>query len=57
LRKENNNSKLASRKENDKMAMIENLVWEIAKILEPNSYISPHKIKEAKDNLLSILKE
>jgi len=57
LRKENNNSKLASRQENDKMAMIENLVWEIAKILEPNSHISPHKIKEAKDNLLSILKE
>ena len=50
-------NKLASRKENDKMAMIENLIWEIAKIVNHDSDINPGKIKKAKKNLLDILLE
>lgn len=44
-----------NREIHDKMAMIENLIWEIAKIIEPNSYIDPEKIKHAKTALLKIL--
>lgn len=44
-----------NREIHDKIAMIENLIWEIAKIIEPNSYIDPEKIKHAKTTLLQIL--
>lgn len=46
-----------SKEEHNKMAMIENLVWEAAKILLPNSYIDPQKITKAKENLLATLNE
>jgi len=46
-----------SREEHNKMAMVENLVWEIAKILSPNSYIEPKKVSKAKETLLAILTE
>ena len=49
-----NNSLPSNREVHDKMAIIENLIWEIAKIMEPNSYIDPEKIKRAKDALLQI---
>ena len=35
-----------SREQFEKSSKVENLIWEIAKILEPNSYIEPRKIKE-----------
>jgi len=40
-----------SREEHNKMAMIDNLVWEIAKILIPNSFIDPKRVADAKSNL------
>lgn len=46
-----------SKEEHNKMTMIENLVWEAAKILLPNSYIDPKKITKAKENLLAALNE
>lgn len=49
-----NNSLPSDREIYDKMAIIENLIWEIAKIMEPNSYIDPEKIKHVKDTILQI---
>jgi len=46
-----------SREEHNKIAKIENLVWEIAKILQPDSYIENQKIEKAKKTLLIIFKE
>jgi len=46
-----------SREEHNSMAMIDNLVWEIAKILIPNSFIDPKKVAEAKSNLIKSLTE
>ena len=46
-----------SREEHNKMAMIDNLVWEAAKILIPNSYIDPKKIAKAKTDLIKSLTE
>jgi len=46
-----------SREEHNKMAMIDNLVWEIAKILTPNSFIDPKRVAEAKSNLIKSLTE
>ncbi|MEC4847625.1 MAG: hypothetical protein RI100_00340 [Nitrosarchaeum sp.] len=43
------------KEEHNKMAMIENLVWEAAKIMFPNSYIDPKRITKAKENLLESL--
>ncbi len=37
------------------MALIDNLVWEIAKILTPDSYIDPEKVKKAKTKEVEIL--
>ncbi len=51
----NNISLPNDREIHNKMEMIENLIWEIAKIIEPNSYIDPEKIKDAKTTLLKIL--
>ena len=52
-----NNEQPISREEHNKTMMIENLVWEVAKILEPNSYIEPSKVIKAKDNLIKNLAE
>jgi len=49
--------KKMSREEHNKMSMIDNLVWEIAKILIPNSFIDPKKVAEAKSNLIKSLTE
>jgi len=46
-----------SKEEHNKMAMIENLVWEAAKIISPDSYIDPKKITKAKENLLANLSD
>ena len=46
-----------SKEEHNKMAMIENLVWDAAKIIFPNSYIDPKKITKAKEHLLKSLNE
>ena len=35
--------------------MIENLVWEIAKILNKDQYIDPKKITVAKDTIIKLL--
>ena len=46
-----------SKEEHNKIAKIENLIWEIAKTLQPNSLIENKKIEEAKQTLLLIFKE
>jgi hypothetical protein len=43
-----------SREEHNKMARVENLIWEIAKILQEKSYIEKDKIEKAKKALLTI---
>ena len=50
------NSTGMTRETHDKISVIENLVWEIAKIVEPNSYIDPKKVKNASELLLAALK-
>jgi hypothetical protein len=37
-----------SREEHNKIGRIENHLWEIAKILEPNSYIDPKKFNKSR---------
>jgi len=49
--------KKMSREDHNKMAMIDNLVWEIAKILIPNSFIDPKRVADAKSNLIKSLTE
>jgi len=44
-----------SKEDHNKMAIIENLVWEVAKILSPNEYIDPKKVNKAKNNLINEL--
>ena len=44
-----------SKEDHNKIAKIENLIWEIAEILYPNSIIEKEKIEEVKKNLLKIL--
>lgn len=46
-----------SKEEHNKIAKIENLIWEIAQTLHPNSLIEKEKIEEAKKNLLKILND
>ena len=46
-----------SKEEHNKIAKVENLIWEIAKTLQPNIIIDNEKIKEAKKTLLQIFKE
>ena len=45
------------KKDHNKIAKKENLVWEIAQILYPNSIIEKEKIEEAKKCLLNILND
>lgn len=44
-----------SRDEHNKISMIENHLWEIVKIMKPNSYIDPQKIQKIKEYILSEL--
>ncbi len=44
------------RTEHEKDAKITNLVWEMAKILNPNLYIEPELIEKAKIEVRNILK-
>lgn len=46
-----------SRDEHNKIAKVENLIWEIAEILQKNTIIENKKINEAKKTLLQIFKE
>ena len=46
-----------SKEDHNKIAKIENLIWEIAQTLHPNSLIEKEKIEEAKKNLLNILND
>ena len=46
-----------SKEEHNKMAMVENLVWEIAKILDPQNFIDPDRVKKAKNKVVEILSE
>ena len=43
-----------SKDEHNKIAKVENLIWEIAQILQPNLLIEPEKIEKAKKDLLRI---
>ena len=46
-----------SKYEHNKIAKIENLIWEIAEILQPNSIVDSKKIEEAKITLAKIFQE
>jgi hypothetical protein len=43
-----------SKEEHNKTAKIENLIWEIAQIMQPNSLIEKENIEKAKKELLEI---
>ena len=43
-----------SKEEHNKTAKIENLIWEIAQIMQPNSHIEKENIEKAKKELLEI---
>ncbi len=43
-----------SKEEHNKIAKVENLIWEIAQTLQPNSLIQLEKIEKAKKDLLKI---
>ena len=45
-----------SKEEHNKIAMVENLIWEISRILQPNSIIELDKIEEAKKVIIKIFK-
>ena len=47
----------SSREYLDKMNMIENLVWDIAKIVYPLQVIDPDIVSLAKENVLDILRK
>ncbi len=48
---------IMSREEHERNTTIENLVWEAAKKIKPNSYINPKTIKKATADLISALQE
>ena len=48
---------LMSKEDHNKIAKIENLIWEIAQTLHPNTLIEKEKIEEAKKSLLNILND
>jgi hypothetical protein len=41
-----------SKEEHNKIAKVENLIWEIAQTLQPNSLIQLEKIEKVKKDLL-----
>ena len=46
-----------SREEHERNTTIENLVWEAAKKIKPDSYINPNIIKKATADLISTFQE
>jgi len=42
------------KEEHNKIAKIENLIWEIAQIMQPNSHIKTENIEKAKKELIKI---
>ena len=46
-----------SREEHERNTMIENLVWEAAKKIKPNSYINPQLIRKATADLIATFQE
>jgi len=46
------NTESITKEQHNKMAAIENMLWEIAKIISPNDYIDPQVISKAKEKLL-----
>jgi len=42
------------KEEHNKIAKIENLIWEIAQIIQPNSQIEKENIEKAKKELIEI---
>ncbi len=46
-----------SKLEHNKIAKIENLIWEIAQLIQPNSYIEKENIEKAKKDLLNIFNQ
>jgi len=46
-----------SREEHNKIAEIENLIWDIAHIMQPNSHVKKENIEKAKKTLLNIFNE
>ena len=45
-----------NRKEHEADAKIVNLIWEIAKIVNPDTYIEPKTIQKAKMEVINMLK-
>ena len=45
-----------SKEEHNKIAIVENLIWDISRILQPNSIIELDKIEEAKKVIIKIFK-
>ena len=45
-----------SREEHNKIAKIDNLIWEMAEIIQPNSFIKKEDIEKAKNEMLKIFK-
>ena len=41
----------------NKIAKIENLIWEIAQIIQPNSLVEKENIEKAKKDLFNIFNE
>ena len=52
----NETNEFMDRKEHEIDAKITNLIWETAKILNPDSYIEPEIIEKAKKEIVNILK-
>ena len=46
-----------SREEHERNTTIENLVWEAAKKIKPNSYINPQIIRKATADLIATFRE
>jgi len=55
--KRNKDPKFMSREEHERNTMIENLVWEAAKKIKPNSYINPQLIRKATADLIATFQE
>ena len=45
------------KEDHNKIAKIENLIWEIAQIIQPNSLVEKENIEKAKKELIEIFNE
>ena len=45
------------KEDHNKIAKIENLIWEIAQIIQPNSLVEKENIEKAKKQLIEIFNE